>query len=460
MTMEPLENMERVKRKGGRSLMFMLVSVIILAAIIGVLITLHERESPQISLLSDTPYIGVAGEILFSVTDMRSGVRSVEVFLEQGDNKVRLLDKDFARQGYFSRSGPNRVEESIKLDTPALGLQEGRAGLVVKARDFSFWKLMKGNETTMSYFVTIDTHPPRLSLLDSPRYIKPGGTGIVTYTVNEPAGNHGVVVNGRLYPGFSLAGHDEGTFGALIALDYNTEELSDIYLSAVDRAMNTGKTAFGMILRRIRLNNDRIDISDGFLERKLPEFLQYYPDMPGDTAIDRYLYINNEIRKQNNARIKEICSLQTQEQLWKGPFKRMARSSTRAGFADFRTYYYQGRSVDEQVHLGIDLASVRNADVKAANRGRVAFVGHIGIYGNTVILDHGQGLFSLYSHLSRTKVSEGDVVLRDGLLGKTGTSGMAGGDHLHFAMLVNGVFVNPLEWWDRHWLTINILNYL
>lgn len=458
--MESLDNMEKVKRKGGTSLMFMLVSVIIVAVIAGVLIKLHERESPQISLLSDTTYLGVAEEILFSVTDMRSGVRHLEVFLEQGEKKVRLLDKDFARQGYFSRSGPNRVEESIEVDTPTLGLQEGRADLVVKARDFSFWKLMSGNETTMSYFVTIDMRPPRINLLDSPRYIKPGGTGIVTYTINEPAGNHGVVVNGRLYPGFSLAGHDEGTFGTLIALDYNTEELNDIYLSAADRAKNVGKTAFGMILRRIRLKSDRIDISDGFLERKLPEFFQYYPDIPGDTAIDRYLYINNEIRKQNNARIKEICSRQTQEQLWKGAFKRMARSSTRAGFADFRTYYYQGRSVDEQVHLGIDLASVRNADVKASNRGRVAFAGHIGIYGNTVILDHGQGLFSLYSHLSRTTVSEGDVVLQDGLLGKTGTSGMAGGDHLHFAMLVNGVFVNPLEWWDRHWLALNILNYL
>ncbi|MCK5340049.1 MAG: M23 family metallopeptidase, partial [Desulfobulbaceae bacterium] len=163
----------------------------------------------------------------------------------------------------------------------------------------------------------------------------------------------------------------------------------------------------------------------------------------------------------NNAKIREICSSNSlPDRLWDGRFSRLPRSSRRAGFADHRSYYYQGRKIDHQVHLGIDLASVRNAEVSAANSGKVAFAEYLGIYGNVVILDHGQGVFSLYSHLSQIKVAVGDMVDPNSVIGLTGTSGMAGGDHLHFGMLVNGVFVNPLEWWDSHWLKLNILVFL
>ena len=110
--------------------------------------------------------------------------------------------------------------------------------------------------------------------------------------------------------------------------------------------------------------------------------------------------------------------------------------------------------------MGIDLASVRHADIQAANSGKVIFAEYIGIYGNTVIIDHGQGVFSLYSHLSQIKVVKDDMVKKGDVLGSSGTSGMAGGDHLHFSILINGIFVDPLEWWDGSWLEINILSYL
>ena len=130
--------------------------------------------------------------------------------------------------------------------------------------------------------------------------------------------------------------------------------------------------------------------------------------------------------------------------------------SSRAGFADHRTYFYKGEAIDKQVHLGMDIASTRRADVKAANRGKVAFADYLGIYGNMVMVDHGQGVFSLYSHLSQINVAPGDDVERSAVLGLTGTSGMAGGDHLHFSMLVNGIFVTPKEWWDQHWVEVTI----
>ena len=88
------------------------------------------------------------------------------------------------------------------------------------------------------------------------------------------------------------------------------------------------------------------------------------------------------------------------------------------------------------------------------------FADYLGIYGNTVILDHGLGVFSLYSHLSQIGIEVGAIVDKDQGIGESGATGMAGGDHLHFSILVNGILVDPLEWWDAKWLDLNIASYL
>jgi len=86
----------------------------------------------------------------------------------------------------------------------------------------------------------------------------------------------------------------------------------------------------------------------------------------------------------------------------------------------------------------------------------VAFTGPLGIYGNTVVIDHGQGLFSLYSHLSSITTNVGKTVNKADLIGYSGVSGLAGGDHLHFSIIAGGQFVNPQEWWDPHWINDNV----
>jgi murein DD-endopeptidase MepM/ murein hydrolase activator NlpD len=123
-----------------------------------------------------------------------------------------------------------------------------------------------------------------------------------------------------------------------------------------------------------------------------------------------------------------------------------------SSFADQRTYVYEGREVDHQVHLGYDLASVARSPVPAANRGIVRMAGYFGIYGNAVVVDHGHGLMTLYAHLSSLDVSEGAEVQRGQVLGRTGATGLAGGDHLHFTTLVGGLPVDPTEWWDPAWI--------
>jgi len=201
-----------------------------------------------------------------------------------------------------------------------------------------------------------------------------------------------------------------------------------------------------------------MDISDSFLNQKMPEFSARYDNLRGSN-LDIYLKVNNWLRKESDRKIKAVCSKSHPQRLWDGPFLRM-EGSPEAQYADNRTYYYQGREIDKQVHLGVDIAALEQFPVKAANNGIIVFADYLGIYGNTIIIDHGQGIFSSYSHLSSLKVKPGVEVKKGDVIGNTGTTGLAGGDHLHFSMLVHGVFVNPKEWWDSHWIKDNITTKL
>ena len=185
----------------------------------------------------------------------------------------------------------------------------------------------------------------------------------------------------------------------------------------------------------------------------MPEF-----DVPGagDRLIDKFNIINTDMRARNNETIRSVCRQSDNQRYWQGAFMRFPNSAPRAGFADHRSYVYNGQIVGHAVHMGIDLASTANSPVPAANAGRIAFTGSIGIYGRTIIIDHGLGLFSLYSHLSHIAVTEGQQVEKGEDIGRTGMTGLAGGDHLHYGMLVYDTFVNPIEWWDDSWIVNNI----
>ena len=148
------------------------------------------------------------------------------------------------------------------------------------------------------------------------------------------------------------------------------------------------------------------------------------------------------------------------KRLWEGASLSHKNAATTARFADRRLYYYKGKKIDEQVHLGVDLASLVNSEVQAANNGRVIFADCLGIYGVTIILDHGQGLASTYSHLSKKVIEVGQEVKKGEVIGLTGQTGLAGGDHLHFGIMIGGVLVNPIEWWDPHWVQDNITKKL
>jgi murein DD-endopeptidase MepM/ murein hydrolase activator NlpD len=233
-----------------------------------------------------------------------------------------------------------------------------------------------------------------------------------------------------------------------------------IRILAEDNAGNSSLYPVSFHIRDKQFRRDKMNISQRFLEIKMPEFQQMYKYLREISLLEAFSRINTEMREQNLKTIETICENTHPEQLWEGSFLRMKNAATMATFGDRRTYYYEGNEISKSVHMGVDLASTKNAPVEASNAGIVVFTGYLGIYGNTIIIDHGMGTFSLYAHLSSIDVQKEQTVGKGEMIGRTGNTGMAGGDHLHFSMLAGGKFVNPLEWWDPHWMNDNITEKL
>ncbi|PID71663.1 MAG: peptidase M23 [Desulfobulbus propionicus] len=443
----------RSNKGGFLSKFFLILLVLIIAGGAGSAFILFETEQPTIEVAQKITFLGSSRELPISIADTKSGIRMVEVVLEQGQKNSQLFNRIFTRKAWFKDAGPKQVQETITINAQKAKFDEGQAHLIIRARDFSLNGLLQGNETITTIPVIIDTKPPKVIVTHSQRYLSPGKSGIVTYQLSEPVEQHGVQIDEQFYPGFPYDKSGK-QFVSYIALPWNSAEPKLIKVIALDKAGNEGKAVFGIHFKAAQKKTDKINISNGFLKAKTPEFEQRYPEMTG-TLINKYLFINNKVRQQNNATIKEVCSSPSDQRFWSGRFLRMP-GAKRAGFADQRTYFYKGKPVDYQTHLGIDIASTARADIRAANSGKIIFADYLGIYGNVVIIDHGQGIYSLYSHLSRIDVAAGSMVTTDEHIGNSGTTGMAGGDHLHFSMLVHGIFVTPVEWWDQNWLTINI----
>ena len=441
------------KRKGSHLLLTSFLFMLLIAGA-AVFILFFEGEKPVINLQHSSDFLGKNAAVKYTVSDTKSGIHTILVYGTQGNVKKMLHSVSFPRTRYTGMIGPLENSDTVTFDVQKEGFTDGAMTLSIEATDFSLRNWLRGNQAIASKQVTVDTVPPQIQIIHSEKYISPGGTGIAIYRLSDKAGRNGVTMNGLFNPGFPVGNGKEDIYISFFALPFDTEKIDTLNVSATDPAGNNTVVPFTTVFKEADQKQDTITISDGFLNAKIPEFQQHYPEMQGE-FINKYLYANSTVRDKNNSKISELCKNPLAERLWKSHFARMP-GSARAGYADHRTYFYQGQAIDKQVHLGMDIASTSRAEVRAANTGKVVFSNYLGIYGNMVMVDHGQGIFSLYSHLSQINVTPGDMVDQKTVLGLTGTTGMAGGDHLHFSMLVNGVFVTPKEWWDQHWVDVTI----
>jgi len=415
-----------------------------------------EGEKPAIVIELASGHLNLSQTISVTVSDANSGLRKVWIGIVKDKKEVVLLDKNFPATDFSGGGKIHKATFKIKIEPKEIGLTDGKAILRMVVRDFSWRKWWHGNRTYIEKDVTIDTKPPQIDLLTRVHNLSQGGSGLVIFRISEPCIAQGVYAGEKFFPGHAGYFKDPKIIIAFFALNYKQGPDTEVFVKVTDYAGNSGRTGFPHYFKRKTFKKDVIKISDRFLNWKLPEFDVETPLDSKTPLADKFLKVNRDIRKDNYRQLAKLLVKTDNIIYWDGPFGRLPKSARRAGFADHRKYKYKGPVIDKQVHLGIDLASVAHSPVPASNKGKVVFADSLGIYGKTVVLDHGFGLFSMYAHLSAVNVSEGQIVAKDKIIGRTGSTGMAGGDHLHYAMLVHDTFVNPVEWWDAAWIKNNI----
>jgi len=406
-----------------------------------------EREAPQVALKPDTDVLGRA-PLEIAVTDVGTGLKSVTVTLAAGGTDRTLASEQYAEPA---------KEKRFALDLSKLGgVKEGPAVLRVSARDASLWKFFGGNETVFEKSLTIDITPPTLALVADDRYITFGGAGAIVYKPSPDTVTSGVRIGEYFFPGFpgQVKGQPDH-YLAFFAHPYNVPTSAKAVLVATDKAGNTREMPLVYELRGAKYRKSTLAISDSFIQTKVAPLLNDVGARQGSLQ-EVFIAVNRRLRKENEDRITAITKKATPSILWSGAFVQLSNSKVEANFADERTYTFNNATIDTAYHLGYDLSVTRQYPVEAANSGTVAFVGDLGIYGNTVILDHGLGLYTLYAHLSSIDVKEGESIRQRQILGRTGETGLAAGDHLHYGVYLHGVAVLPVEWWDEKWINDNI----
>ena len=406
-----------------------------------------EWKAPQIRL-PDSDVLGLA-PMEIGVTDQGAGLKSVTATLSVGGSEHTLVSEQYAQP-------VSEKKFSVALSSKLTGVKEGAAVLRVSARDASLWNFFHGNETVIQKNLTIDITPPTIELIADDRYVNFGGVGAIVYRASADTATSGVRIGGYFFPGFKgqIKDHPDH-FIVLFAHPYNVPPDVKAMLVATDKAGNTREMSLVYELKNVKYKKSTIAISDNFLQNKITPLLKDVGARQGAPK-DVFVAVNKGLRKENEDQIAAITKKATPSILWKGAFSQLSNSKVEANFADQRTYTYNNEPIDTAYHLGYDLSVTKHYPVEAANSGTVAFVGDLGIYGNAVILDHGLGLFTLYGHLSSIDVKVGDSIKQRQILGKTGETGLAAGDHLHYGVYLHGVAVLPVEWWDQKWINDNI----
>ena len=439
-----MTNLESRTPKSKRPLVLAALAIVAVAFIVGgvTLAPRFESHAPVITLTPDSDTVGKS-PIEIGVTDQGTGLKSVTATLSAGGKDHQLATEIFA-----SPTGEKKISVEV---TKLAGINEGAAVLRVIARDGS---LFTGNETVLQKEITIDVTPPSLQLIAEDRYINFGGVGAIVYMPAADTATSGIRVGDHFFPGHKgQVKGKEDHYVVLFAHPYSAPANARAFLVATDKAGNTREMGLAYELKGVKYRKSTLAISDGFIQGKVA------PLVKGDTpqgAKETFLAVNNRLRKENDDRITAITKKSTAAKQWNGAFVQLSNSKVEANFADERTYTYNGEAIDKAYHLGYDLSVTKRYPAEAANAGTVVFAGDLGIYGNTVILDHGLGLFTLYSHLSAIDVKEGDTVKQRQPMGRTGETGLAAGDHLHYGVYLHGVAVLPVEWWDAKWIKDNI----
>ncbi len=444
------------KKNNTKVYLFGLLGLVLIVPVIWILIVRMEGETPKLDFNLPSTSIGKSLQLPVTLSDQKSGLQRFWVALVKDGKEYTIASQDFNSAGPLTGGMVNTETVILEFDSKKQGITDGKAVLRMAVWDYSWRNWGKGNQAYIEQDVYIDTQSPRIDVLSRAHNINQGGSGLIIYKLSEPCAQSGVLVGDHFFPGHSGYYSDSDIYLAYFALRHNQGTDTKLMLKAVDNAGNESVSGFPNHINARKFRNDTINISDRFLDMKMPEFRQEVPNGENLPVLEIFLYVNEKLRELNTKKVFDIAMITEPKMYWEGEFLRLPNSANRARFADHRSYMYKGQKIDSAFHMGIDLASVAQSPIPAANSGKVIFTGDVGIYGGTVLIDHGFGIVSLYGHMSSIDVSMDQMVAKGDIIGKTGLTGLAGGDHLHFGMLVHNTYVNPIEWWDGTWIKNNI----
>jgi murein DD-endopeptidase MepM/ murein hydrolase activator NlpD len=443
-----------------------LILVLALAAG-GVYVGAGRMAGPSVDISKPEKFVGTSTPLEVAVGAPGAKLEDLRIVFEQDGQQHTLFTLADQKGAAVKQDGADRLVVASTLGKEQVPtIKSGPARLLATASRAVLYGI-RTVDTTAVKDVQVRLERPRVSIMSTHHYVNHGGSEVAVYRVSPQDVTSGVLVGDIEYPGYPAAGvtvegvriSDPAVRVAFFSFLHDQDLNTPIRLFARDEAGNSGRADFDYRVFPKPFKRSRIQLDDRFLDRVVPAILEGTTDIkPEGDTLAKFLAVNGELRRKNAQKIASFAAQTSPELLWRGMvFHPFTNSAVESAFADHRTYIYKGREVDQQVHLGFDLASYTGTPIVAANRGKVLFADELGIYGNCVILDHGLGVQSLYAHLSSLDVRPGQMVDKGATLGRSGMTGLAGGDHLHFTMLVNGKMVNPVEWWDAHWIEDRIL---
>ena len=452
---------DRDNRKAAGCFLRVLLVLVLAFIAVGAFAGFYSGAAPKVTVKPAFPGIGRRTPIQIRIEDPQR-VEKVRVEVVQNAEARPVMEKTFEPQPAWKMWGsPPPVTLAVEVGRETVqGLRAGEATIRVTAeRAGSLFR--RPDPVVAEVKLPVRLAPPALQVTSSFHYVNQGGAEAVVYRVGEGAIKDGVQAGDWWFPSFPLPGNDKQMRFALFAVPYDLSDPSKVHLVAEDEVGNRAEVGFIDKFTPRPIHTDTIQVSDAYMNTVVPPILSQSPEIAdkGD-LLQNYLQINRDLRKKNAETLKQMAQKSERRFLWTQPFLPMRNAKITAAFADRRTYVYNGKAIDQQDHLGFDMASVEHDAIQASNTGKVALARFFGIYGNAVVIDHGYGLFSLYGHLSSIGVKEGQAVQRGQEIGRSGKTGLAGGDHLHFTLLLQGLPVSPVEWWDPHWIQDRIARKL
>ncbi len=448
-----------------RALLKFLVMLVMIAAIgLGGAWWWAGRQSgPTIELRQPEKFVGQATSMDLMVQAPAGLFSRIDATLSQNGKDHEVFSLEQQGNAAVKQEAADRLYVIRPIGKKALpDLRSGPARITVRASRPVLYGLRQV-ESVVTRDVEVRLEPPQVAVLSSFHYVNHGGSEFVVYRVTPGDVASGVRVGDKEYPGFPATGAgitgDPALRVAFFALLFDQDLATPMQVFARDEAGNEAVTPLDNRIFPKPYQRSRIEIDDRLLGRVVPAIAANTPGMeiPSGDLLAGFLKINGDLRRENNAYLTSLAKKTAPEMLFMDAFEQLGDSQVEAKFADTRTYVYKGKEVDRQVHLGFDLAVTANVAIKASQKGVVVHAADLGIYGNCVVIDHGLGVQSLYGHLSSIGTKVGDRVDKGQVIGRSGMTGLAGGDHLHFTMLVGGEQVTPVDWWSKQWMDDRVL---